>query len=171
MKDFRSLIVPFAVVAAGLAAAPDASAVNVDRQQYHNGGSACTGALPAYEGALRKRPRAIVNEGSSAAFITCSMITEEANATLPVRAYARVSNSGTAAVDVACTLINGDDFVGSVSYPQTRSVGAGSSVIFLWTPDGGATNFDRRTINFTCSLPPGIGVSYVGKRFSEDVGS
>ena len=166
----RSAFLTAVVVAA--IATTDASAALIQRQSFHNAGSACTGALPTYEGALRKRPRAIANEGATTAFVTCSMNTEELSATRSTYAAIRLFNAGTSAAAVSCTFVNGADWEGAINDTQTVNVPAGGSAFALWgSAAADAPVFTRWGVNFSCALPPGVGVSYVGRRFRQDVGA
>lgn len=155
-----------------MAASPHAGAEVIQRQAYQNGGSACTGALPTYEGALRKRPRAIVNEGSNVAFVTCSAVNEEITAMKATFAYLRLSNAGTSPVQVTCTFVNASDWEGGVSTPSAVTVPAGGASQLSWgSIAADAEVFPYLGVNFSCALPPGVGVSYVGKRWKQDVGA
>ena len=169
------LVIRTAIVAATMMAAiaaPDAYAAEIVRQTYQNGGSACTGALPTYEGALRKRPRAIVNEGTAVAFITCSTNTEEISASKPTIAFMRLFNSGSGTVTVNCTFVNGADWEGGANEVRSVTLGSGSFAIASWgDPADDAPQFTYRTVNFSCALPPGVGVSYVGRRYRQEVGT
>ena len=141
------------------------------RRTYQNGGNACTGALPPYEGALRKRPQAIVNEGTTNAFVTCSTSTEEMGASKPYLAYMRLRNDNPVAVNVTCTFINGSSFEGSTTSVLTTSVPANHEAQALWGGFDPSSPFARRTVNFSCNLPPGTGVNFVGKGWQEEIGT
>lgn len=154
-----------------IAAPYTASAADLERQVYQNGGSACTGALPTCEGALRKRPLAIVNEGASNAFVTCSLPVEESNASFPTLGYLKLQNTGSAAVTIECSLVAGAQWEGSVVQPKSIPMGANSALLVNWAPAAGATYLPRRTVNFSCMLPPGTGIAYAGKVYMEDVGN
>ncbi len=56
----------------------DAQAVTQNRRFQANATSYCQAALPAFEGAIRKRPLAVQNEGTTNAFVTCSFTMESA---------------------------------------------------------------------------------------------
>lgn len=142
------------------------------RRTYQNGGNACTGALPTYEGALRKRPQAIVNEGTTNAFVTCSTSTEEMGASWPHHAYLRVRNYNAVAVSVTCTFVNGGDHEGSTTSVATHVVSANHFKIMDWgSSSPGSPKFARRTVSFSCNLPPRTGVVYVGKGWLEEIGN
>jgi len=52
----------------------EASAVDLERLSMANAVGRCQGALPNYEGAIRKRPLAVQNEGTGSAFVTCAFL-------------------------------------------------------------------------------------------------
>lgn len=155
-----------AVIAASAAAPADAATVN--RTFYQNGGSACTGALPTFEGALRKRPKAIANEGTTNAFITCSAISNDINSANPQTAFAYFTNRAASAADVTCTFVNGDEFYGSTATVQTIPLASGQFAPMFFTPAG--DQFDLPTISLSCNLPPGVELNLFGLNVDEDVG-
>lgn len=158
------------LLAAGAAAAsPGASAVDVEREIYQNGGSACTGALPTFEGALRKRPRAIANEGTSTAFISCSMDTDDF-AEKPHYAFVRVGNTSAITQTVTCTLVNGADWEGGTSEVKSVDLASGDSDLITWGAGNPSETLDYYTVNFSCALPPGTLLSYAGRMYMEPVG-
>ncbi|MGY0612066.1 MULTISPECIES: hypothetical protein [unclassified Luteimonas] len=147
-----------------------ADAATVERAYVHNGGSACTGALPTYEGALRKRPKAIANEGASIAFVTCSAVWDDANPSNPFKVAASVTNRGTAAATLSCTFVNGNEFYGSVSTPATISVPAGGFSVIGWDPVLPATQFPFSAASISCALRPGMEINYFGQQVHQEVG-
>ena len=161
------------LAAASLSAAlpMTSEAATLLRRTLENGGSACTGALPTYEGALRKRPQAIANEGSNAAFITCSLMTDERRPAAPHFAYVRLLNLTASPVSATCTFVNGAHWEGSTSEVLTLEISANSSRNFQWGVVGGTTPFTKRHINFSCALPPGIALAFAGQEFREEVGT
>lgn len=166
-----SVLLSVLVTVAAIASPTTASAAEVERLVYQNGGSACTGALPTYEGALRKRPLAIVNEGTANAFVTCSLPVEEKNASFPMLGYLKVQNTSGVAVTIECSLVAGAQWEGSVVQPKSIPMSGNGALLVSWTPAEGATYLPRRTVNFSCLLPPGTGIAYAGKRYMEDVGN
>lgn len=153
--------------AAGVAA--PASAATVTRTFYQNGGSACTGALPTYEGALRKRPKAIANEGAAAAFITCSALSNDQNSSMPNVAFAYFTNRGASAASVSCTMVNGDEFYGSTATTQTLELPAGRFLSMFFSPE--SSQFDHFSVSLSCRLPPGVELNIFGHNIDEDIGA
>jgi hypothetical protein len=171
----RNSITGFATVAltAGLylAVVAPSSAATVQRLFYQNGGSACTGALPTFEGALRKRPKAIGNEGTTTAFVTCSAVVNDNNSENPSNIFASFTNNTGASVDVNCSLINGDAFFGSSATPQTLTLTAGTTSVLGWFPVSPATTFPHGSANISCALAPGVSLNYFGQQINEDIGA
>lgn len=142
--------------------APAHSDAAVPKRYYQNGGSACTGALPTFEGSLRKRPKAITNEGDTTAFITCSADSDEMNSTNPNLVFISLRNNGPATISVSCTLVNGAEWSGSLATPQTISLAPGARFNNLWVPVSPATAFPYDSVNVSCALPPGVEANYFG---------
>jgi hypothetical protein len=72
-----------------------------------NGSGVCQAALPSYEGQIRKRPLAIQNEGTAAAFITCSPSSLQY---VPMQDFGHgvfLANNSAASVTVNCTAVMG----------------------------------------------------------------
>ena len=167
----RSIFPALAGLAA-VVACPTAQAATQYELQLQTGGKACTGALPAHEGALRKRPQAIVNEGEIPAFVTCSLQFNDANSTRPEFAVVNFGNSTPAAVTVACTVIDGFVAWGPATFhPQTFVVPA-NTVQMEWPlePPEGEAAFATPSVGVSCNLPPGIAVNYYGYAIQADIG-
>ena len=125
----------------------------------------CQGALPVFETAIRKRPLAVQNEGTSAAFVTCSFEFDSVNAldntaTL-VDAY--FTNTSATAKTVSCTAVTGfegDEIPNEyVSLEETIAPGATSEGIY-WIdtdfPEGGLAS---GLVSISCNIPAGVGVN------------
>lgn len=161
----------FLVVSVSILSCPDvANAATVTRTPYQNAGSACTGALPTYEGALRKRPKAIANEGTGLAFVTCSAPANDSNSRKPQRLFLWVFNRSTSTVSLSCTMVNGDEFNGSTATPATATVAPGVLTPLLWQPVSPATEFERSALSVSCALPPQVEINLVGQVIDEDIG-
>lgn len=158
-----------AVTAGLLMAASSASAAPVLRDYTINATGNCNGALPSYEGALRKRPLAINNEGTATAFVSCSLPGDFFNEGNNYVA-AGFENTSAAAVSVTCTFVDG--FSPPFSTPQyivkTVSVPAGGVNVLEWEPAAGAIFTPNANLN--CSLPPGAGINLIEVQYEEDNG-
>lgn len=132
----------------------------------------CQSALPVFDGQIRKRPKAVQNEGTTAAFITCAftsqgpdgVTTSAANPTA-VRAYF-IATDG-ASHQVACTGVPGWAGSATVTVSKTITVASPNSLASMsWVPGdfaAGATNFPTALFAISCALDPGVGIadSYV----------
>ena len=141
------------------------------RFPQYNAAADCQGALPRLEIVFRKRPTGIANEGTSSAFLTCSMQADQ-NAEGSIFATIAFRNRGAADATVNCTMVAG--IVDSpVFYPKSIVVPAGAAFTTLlsWTADddNDGDPFDKQ-INFSCSIPPGVEANYLNRLFNEEVG-
>jgi hypothetical protein len=113
----------------------------------------CQAALPAYEGDVRKRPLALVNEGAAPVFVTCALAGEEVS--LNVQSFAtRISNASAAAVDVTCTAVVGDEAATAAYIPKTISLAPGTVGDLTWTGADVGGLLTSKSIAFNCQLPP-----------------
>lgn len=138
--------------------------------EFHSDGAnatgPCNGALPAYEGALRKRPLALRNEGSSSAFVSCSMQSDGGQNNGYASALITFVNRNASSTAVDCTMVAG--IVAELGeeaptyYPQTLGIPGNTAGIMAWE----AADFELETfdnwLNFTCNLPPGVEMALVG---------
>jgi hypothetical protein len=163
------------VVAALASAVPvlAAQAVTVERQEVRMSADVCQPALPAFDAAFRKRPLAIVNEGSASAYITCAFGGVFNGIPSVKTATVGFTNTGSSARTVNCTLVDAHAGVMDPDFfPKTISVpAAGSPVaLLIWSAinDNGGTRFTYPAAS--CSLPPGVGVQVTNHTYDEDVG-
>lgn len=167
-----NLIKPFlaaATVASTMALAAPASAVDAPRIPIAHATAFCQPALPAFDGLVRKRPLAVQNEGSSNAFVTCSIPLDLGAATFDGVAIYFVNNNE---VDTAinCTMANGGG-AGSVVYiPKSTVVppGGGNN---SWTPADNGGDELVPLASFSCNLPPGTGIHMMYAAMEVDVGA
>lgn len=144
------------VFAAALSLVPlgQATAVEVTSTDFGSAVAACQGALPAYEGTLRKRPLAMQNEGTAPAFISCAFPVEN----LLWRFEVALRSFDATEVTVTCTVVNGYD-AGVTVYATKTAVLPASGVpqIMSWVPaDFGASgSFPSMQVAMTCALPRG----------------
>lgn len=149
------------------ALSPQASAI--ERLDLTNATGACQGALPSFEGSLRKRPSGIINiSTTNSSFVSCST-TQNFFAPSGTAAVLGVTltNPTAAPVSVSCTMVAGLNYVGFQSpmqYPKTFTVAAGETVEGTW--DFEEDNFGDEfpgSLNVSCNLPAGteLGAVYV----------
>ena len=149
----------------------EASAETVVRQHYSHGTASCQGALPVFDGRLRKRPLAFANEGTANAFVTCDTdsfsVASEGTFTL-ISMYFHNHGAGTPAI--ACTLV--DVGASSTTYlPKTTgpiAPGEGSFILWAAADNGGAL---FRSPAISCNLPPQTQIDAVGFAYREDIGA
>lgn len=165
MKLLIATVLCTAALASGTA-----SAVDVERTQYFNAPAHCQGALPNFEGALRKRPLALQNEGTSNAFVTC--VIPNQGRVLAVEVYAS-SHNGTAGT-IECTMVSG--WKGGTNHylPQSTVTPAdGTWTGFVWEGADfpGAPVFMPGYIGLSCNLPAGTGLNDFWVYYVEGVGA
>lgn len=149
-------IAALVVAAAAFMAPTDARA----QEFQQNAAGACQGALPVYDTNLRNRPMGIINVGTTAAYVSCSMAAEfDVDHTI---VGIQIWNTTGADADVACTIVTGRSAFDHTFYPQTVTFGAGLNgfiIEFLDPTVDPATDM----VNASCLLPPGVELSYVAR--------
>lgn len=165
-------------VAISGALVPDASAATVERNEVSLSASRCQPALPAFDGAIRKRPLAMQNEGASGlAFVTCAF--DGVAGDVPSRKELQVGLINTTPAvpgqltltSVSCTLVDaGAGFAAPIYITKSVLYGAAAhGPITFTTADNNGQPFIYPALS--CGLPPGFGVEYVGSRFDVEIGS
>jgi hypothetical protein len=149
----------------------EASAVTMERSFVQNATGACQSALPVFDGQIRKRPLAVQNEGTAAAFVNCSFAGTDRAVDGLTFIYVYADNNTASAIDLSCTLVTGWDGIQEY-FPKTVSMPANSTLNeFLWdASDHGGANFEYPA-NVSCNLPVGTGLSVTFVYFDEDVGA
>ncbi|MDQ3057569.1 MAG: hypothetical protein M3Q96_07520 [Pseudomonadota bacterium] len=162
-----------AALAAGIAMSGQAEAVTVNRDYLTHGAASCQAALPVFDTNIRKRPKAVANEGSSSAFVTCGFdeINNAGTGYSDVNVFF-INRSGVAKT-VNCTFVDGifdtvitPSIVKSVVMPTTASptaLGVNAAT------DNAGNNFTAPAIS--CELPPGVEIGAVRGVFPEEVGA
>lgn len=125
----------------------------------------CQGALPAFETAIRKRPLAIQNEGSTASYVTCGFEFDSGaavdNASFLVDTY--FTNNTDAVATVTCSGVTGyaggeNEYVSmSAELEPNGSGGEGNLYWFDSDFEGGGMQSGLVAIN--CRLPAGVGIN------------
>ncbi len=136
----------------------------------------CNGALPGYEGALRKRPLAIANEANANAFVTCSFTNGYNNAGI-YDAVVFATNRGDSAATINCTFVNGvvpevqqyaPDFPLPTYYPVSVELEPGQfAPVAVLAENYGIETFATPLMNVNCSVPPGVELNLVGQDYLE----
>ncbi|MEO6366287.1 MAG: hypothetical protein ABIO38_09625 [Luteimonas sp.] len=151
-----------------------ADALTVTRSYFSHGTANCQAALPVYDGNIRKRPKAVANEGTSSAFVTCDFdsISNAGTGFSQINIFF-INRSGVAKT-VNCAFVNGiynithsPSLVKSVVLPTTSTnptalgVSAGA--------DNAGANFSAPAVS--CELPAGVEIGAVSGNYPEFVGS
>lgn len=150
---FQSTAAMAAVVLMLTAGLRDARAQEPLKRPVSHPAGHCQPALPVFDGNVRKRPLAVANEGTSAAFVTCSFTTD---GTSPgVIGYSmRVSNQSAAQIPMACTAVAGNGEAAQY-YPKSVSLAAGASATLSWLAADNGNALYAHPISLSCLLPPG----------------
>jgi len=165
-----SLITGATLLVAGFGMTGTAEAATATRLHFENATGFCQSALPIFDGNVRKRPTAVANEGTSNAFISCSMAAS-ANGSTGIEVISLfIYNKTAVAVNVTCSLVNHYQAGGTV-VPKTQSVRAIGIAEFVWTRGDVGNPASMKYANFSCNLPPGTEVGYGYYRYSYEIGS
>lgn len=167
----RARVIAAAAVVGMACVCGAAQAEVFQRTALVNATGVCNGSLPSYEGALRKRPTGIANEGTSNAFVGCSMTGDETNAGSH-GFFAYFVNRGAQARTINCTFVDGvaADFgiYPAQYYPQSVEVEPGAPTAMNWAPEEGEAF--TALANLNCTLPPGTEINIIGYAYGEEVG-
>jgi len=159
------------IVAIGISG--QAGAARQQRISIQSAVGTCQAPLPNFEGAFRKRPLGIANEGSSPAFISCAHSAQTVNSRGIDTLVVHFINRRAADVGVSCTLINGlASPLGVPSFfPKTAFTTGGNQVISVtWSQDdNGGTPFIAPSIS--CAIPPGVEINATQIFYDIDVGA
>lgn len=152
-----------AILLLGFGLTDFAVAVDAIRQTTTGAVNNCQGALPVFDGKLRKRPLAFANEGDSNAFVTCSV-------DLPARVSSVLVFALTGGKTLTCTGVAGTSAAATSFVTKSSSDPQG----FLeYTPAefGGPPGiFFNNQFSLSCSLQPGVELSFIRVTGSEPVG-
>lgn len=148
-----------AVVVVGCALAMANADAAIVRTHYVTATAACAGPIPSSDGALRRSPLGIRNQGSDNVFISCSVPADSAGDQTAGTVNVAFWNFGTADVTVNCTLTAGTRYAGYGSVAGSVTVSAGNSETIVWL------DIDKKDIwgsyNFSCILPPNIEINTI----------
>lgn len=128
---------------------------------FQNAVGLCNGALPGFEGALRKRPLGIANEGTGNAIVSCAVPADQYGNLGNVAVGVALGNSTGNLVAISCTFVDGTSpkLVGAIppTY-RTKNIALGPDAgdVVSWTAtEFGIAKFSP-VASFSCSLPPGV---------------
>ncbi len=164
------LVLGTAAVIAGLGMSGGAQALTATKKFYQNATGFCQPSLPAFDGNIRKRPTAVANEGTSAAFVSCSGPTSAEDTTGVSSLNLVLYNRTAAAISVTCSLV--DSFTaGGLVVPKTVSIPANNRAFFTWTLADVGSPPSMQWANFNCGLPPSTDVGYLFYDYTYDIGA
>jgi hypothetical protein len=150
--------------------ASPASAEIIAKDYFINASGNCNGALPTYEGALRKRPLAIRNEGATNAFVSCSIPRSQADDGYTI-VGAYFSNSSGSDKTINCTLVDGAGGFGAAAlYPKSLMLAAGTTDFIAWSSAEFELTEFASWINLSCNLPAGTEIGLIGGYFGFENG-
>lgn len=113
----------------------------------------CQAALPTYEGRIRKRPLAVVNESDTNAYVTCALTSEEVS--LNVQSFStRLSNGSDVSATISCTAVVGDELATASYIPKNITLAPGTAGNLTWTGADAGGLLTSKSIALSCNLPP-----------------
>lgn len=152
----------FLLTIAALASLPALAEPPQYRHWTVNAPAMCHPALPRYDGDVRKRPLAVVNEGTAPAFVTCSLPIDMANTNGIEVAYIVLHNMGSGPATIACTGVYGAEN-GQQDYVTTSiELDAGQRRRLELVAENFGRVQLRNRIGFSCRLPVMTGVNEIG---------
>ena len=156
------------VAASGLLGLP-VSAATITKYGSMAAAGACQGALPNYEGSIRKRPLAVTNEGTSSAFVTCGATNYSGGAADSVNQVGIVvTNRSSASAAISCTMVDGviDATLGFANYyPLTTTVASGDFTEIDWD---GTYQYAQ---SVSCNVPPNWEINRMFTNYNDEIGS
>ncbi len=145
-----------------LLAAPQSHAATKNRKLMVNASGACQSALPVFDVNIRKRPKAVVNEGDVPAFVTCTYYSQATNLDeYPTQATIYVSTNILQQTSLTCTGVNGGEL--ETIQTSTKTVNLNNpvnTVAMTWTPSdfGSFGNFQSPYFSVSCQLKPDVAI-------------
>lgn len=118
----------------------------------------CQPAMPVYGGLIRVRPAAIQNDGTTNAFVTCSMPTEIALNDPASRTGSFVITVGKTLltpVEVACTAVATAEGGSGQTITRRATVTTAAPTHLSWFARDFANGAMPELVSFSCLLPPG----------------
>lgn len=151
------------VLSAALLLSPQSAAVTV--APFAAAVDRCQPALPTFDGNIRKRPKAVQNEGTTTAFVTCGFTGDAFASGANGIYYATLFlvNNTPGAIEINCTLVPGSyaTVVGGF-LPKTRVIPAGDTgALIEWSSSSYANGRFGANAAVSCALPPGAGIGEV----------
>lgn len=150
----------------------DARAATVIKFYLNQAVASCQPALPAFDGLIRKRPKAVANEGTSTAFVSCAPGNQRDNFETVETFSIVLLNRNAASVQMTCTLVDGvGDSNTSVSTTKTITVTANvrSNIVWSYTADNGGQRYSTPSVS--CALPPSTELAAIAYTALDEIGT
>ncbi|MEP6633009.1 MAG: hypothetical protein ABJA62_02260 [Luteimonas sp.] len=161
-----------------LAAASGAQAATITRTLVANATAACQPALPVFDGNIRARPKAVQNDGTNNAFVSCAYYSQSTVNTAgnPKTVEVSFSTKGGVAMFFSCTgIVGAEGTTFPVSVKSNLLPADGSRVSIIWSAvDFGGIQgnpLPSGLFGLSCNLPPTVGINDATITFDEDVGA
>ena len=167
MKKIASMTVAVALLGSVMGTA---NADTATKRYYQNATGICQASLPSFEGAIRKRPTAVANEGASSAFVSCSAPTSSEASTGITQVSIVLYNRTASAIPVTCTFVHSFQ-AGGTLVPKSISVPANSRAFLNFTTADVGNPASLAFANFNCALEPGTDVGYVYYNYTYEIGT
>lgn len=154
--------------------APQAHAATKARKLMVNASGACQSALPVFDVNIRKRPKAVVNEGDAPAFVTCTYYGQADNLDeYPTKVTIWVSTNVLQQVSLTCTGVNGAELDAIEASVKTVNLNNPvNTVPMSWTPEdfGSFGNFQSPYFSVSCQLKPDVAIHNAVVDYVQGVG-
>ena len=142
------------------------------REETAMSAETCQAALPAFDSNIRKRPLALMNEGSRSSFVTCAFagVNDFIPFTLGIEIY--LTNSDVTHHTITCTLVDGrTGFSNPLYVPRALSVAPGGGLQKIsWIRGDSA---ETQVAGFvypavSCVLAPKTGIRFSTRFYNEE---
>ena len=161
----------------GAGASSVASGAEVSRYDYQGAASICQAATAQYAPSVRSRPLALVNEGTSDAFVACALRGDpRPQGRGAMKLLVEVGAPGARSAAVSCTFVEGyqrGSTIDAVYRTKSTIVSAGArGQALTWQPSeiaGSPEHIFRPAVQ--CMLGPGAALHYLTVTYDEDIGS
>lgn len=177
LRGLRPAALAAFIALLSIAAAHETVAAEIFRYDFQGAAGICQPTLPAHAAALRARPLGFVNEGTIAAFVTCTFRGDpRVGGRGATRVQAHLGHVGETGATVSCTFVEGRELGGvsnAVYRTKTASVyGGGTGASLTWQPSeiaGAPALIYQAAVQ--CRLDPKTALHYISVYYDEDVGA
>lgn len=118
----------------------------------------CQPAVAGGDAFIRRRPLAVINEGSQTQFATCAYTTEEISINV-VGFNTKLTNISAVPASVTCTAVVGEESQSAQYFVKSIDLAAGATGTLAWSAaDNGGLLF-AKSVAISCALPPFVGLN------------